>query len=149
VSAEDRVCDDEVLYRRVPDIPGGFHKPISGGRRRVTSGAFGSREKQPSVDRAILRDNNPENSRRKPTECVVSFTAGEVRNMPVPGRSIDVVPDPNPPEDPDNSAHALIVADPPFSSNQFDKFKVALAGLADSRWEIAPPDDTYSGAHKD
>ena len=140
--SEDRVSDDEVLYRRVPDIPGDFHKPISGGELRVTSGAFGDRQKQPSVDRAILRDNKPENSKRKPTECIVSFTAGEVRGIEGFGRSIDVVPDPNPQDDPDNSAHALIVADRPFSRNQFDKFKQALAGIADSRWEIHPPCDT-------
>ena len=140
--AEDRVCDDEVLYRRVPDIPGGFHKPISGGGRRVTSGAFSDRHKQPSVDRAILRDNNPENSKRKPTECIVSFTAGEVRAIEGFERSIDVVPAPNPPDDPDNPAHALIVADKPFSRTQFDKFKQVLAGIADSRWEIPPPCDT-------
>ena len=142
MSAEDRVHDDEVLYRRVPDIPGEFHKPISGGKRRVTSGAFSSRDRQPSVDRAVLHDNNPENSKRKPTECIVSFTAGEVRNIPGFGESIDVVPDPNPPEDPGNLAHALIVVDPPLSRNQFDKFKQALARIADARWEIPPPHDT-------
>jgi hypothetical protein len=142
VPAEDRVSDDEVLYRRVPDIPGDFHKPISGGGRRVTSGAFGSKQKEPSVDRAILCDNNPESSRRKPTECIVSLTAGEVRSIEGFGRTIDVVPDPNPTEDPDNSAHALIVSDPPFSRNQFNKFKQRLAEIADSRWEIPPPSET-------
>lgn len=141
MASEDRVSDDEVLYRRVPDIPGGFHKPISGGELRATSGAFGDRQKQPSVDRAKLRDNKPENSKRKPRDCIVSFTAGEVRSIEGFGQKIDVVPAPNPSDDPDNSAHALIVADH-LSRNQFDSFKQALAGIADSRWEIRPPCDS-------
>jgi hypothetical protein len=135
------VSDDEVLYRRVPAIPGDFYKPIDGGGHRATSGAFGDKRKQPSVDRAGLLDHNPERAKRRPTDCVISFTAGEVRRLTSSGRTIDVVPNPNPPEDPDNHAHALIVSEQPFGSNQFDKFKQALAGLADARWEIPPPSD--------
>ena len=142
MSSSDFVLDEEVLYRRVPDRPGDFYKPIEGGRYRVTSGAFGDKKQQPSVDRAILRNNKPENSKRRYTDCVVSFTAGEVRSIRSFGRTVDVVHDPNPPEDPDNPAHGLIVAKHPFTANnsEFKKFKQALARIADSRWEIPPPD---------
>ena len=137
----DFVLDEEVLYRRVPDRPGDFYIAIEGGRYRVTSGAFGDKRQQPSVDRAILRDNNPENSKRRQTDCVVSFTAGEVRAIRGFERTVDVVHDPNPPEDPDNPAHALIIAEQPFTANnrEFKRFKQALARIADSRWEIPPP----------
>lgn len=144
---EDRVSDSELLYRRVPDRPGDFYIPISGGGYRATSGAFGDRrsakKKQPSVDRAILRDNNPANAQCRPTDSVVSFTAGEVRRITGFGRTIDVVPSPikDAPPEPDNPAHALIVAEPPFTANnkEFKRFRQALAGIADSRWEIPPP----------
>ncbi len=136
----DYVSNEEVLYRRVPDRPGDFYKPIDGGGYRVTSGAFGDKKQQPSVDRASLR-NNPDESKRRPTDCVVSFTAGEVRSIRGFERIIDVVPDPNPQEDPDNHAHALITSEPPFAANnrEFKRFKQALARIADARWEIPPP----------
>lgn len=124
----------------VTPILGDFYLAISGGYH-VTSAAFGS-SRQPSVDRAFLCNHDPETSQRRPNECIVSFTAGEVRNIKGFGQSVDVVPDPNPPENPSNSAHALIVVDPPLSTNQFRRFKQRLAGIADSRWEIAPPDHT-------
>jgi hypothetical protein len=134
------VCSNELLYRRVPDRLGDFYKPIDGGAYRVTSGAFGDKKQRPSVDRAKLRDNDPEKSKKKSTDCVVSFTVAEVRGIRGFG-TIDVEADPNPLEDPDNPAHALITADPPFSSkNQFGKFKQVMARVADSRWEISPPE---------
>lgn len=145
MSEDSGVCRDEILYRRVPDRPGDFYRPIEGGGYRVTSGAFGDKrgrpasEQQPSVNRAKLHDNDPKKSRKVPTDCVVSFTAARVRSIEGFG-SIDVVPNPNPPEDPDNDAHALIIAHPPFvSKNQFDKFKQQMARVANSNWEIAPP----------
>jgi hypothetical protein len=148
VSADNGVCGDEALYRRVPDRPGSLYVPIEGGGFRATSGAFGDKrgrpasEQQPSVDRAKLRDYDPYKSRKHPTDCVISFTAAAVREIAGFG-TIDVVPDPNPPEDPDNASHALVVADPPFASKtQFDKFKQQMARVADSNWEIPPPSST-------
>lgn len=142
---DNYVCDQELLYRRVPDRPGDFYKPIDGGGYRVTSGAFQDKrglppsEQKPSVDRAKLHDNDPEKSRKRVGDCVVSFTAVEVREINGFG-PIDVVADPNPPEDPHNSAHALIIAQEPFASrSKFDKFKQVMARIADSRWEIPPP----------
>ncbi len=69
---------------------------------------------------------------------VVSFTVAGVQSISGCG-VLKVVPDPNPPEDPGNGAHALIVAEPPFPcKKQFEKFKQLMARVADSRWEIAP-----------
>lgn len=139
------VCGDELLYRRVPDRPGDLYVPIEGGIYRVTSGAFGDKrgrppaEQQPSVNRAKLHDNDPEKSKKWPTDCVVSFAVADVRSIKGFG-TVDVVAAPNPPEDPDNPAHALIEVCPPFASkNKFGKFKQAMARIADSRWVIPPP----------
>lgn len=139
--SHDRVADEEVLYRRVPNHPINFG-PVVDGVRRVSSAAFGDRGLQPSVDRAWLRDNKPENSQLSPTDCIASLVAFDVRTKTNSSRTIDVRPDPikNDPELPDNPTHALITAEPAFTSNntEFKKFKRALARL--SRWEIAPSD---------
>lgn len=139
---EDRVLDDELLYRRVPDRPGNYVP--TNGSYRVSSAAFGDRKNlQPSVDRAVLRGYNPEKSKRESTDFVVSFTALKVRAIEEFPRIIDVQPDPisGDPVEPDNPAHALIVAHQPFPSNnqEFKRFKRALARLANSNWEISPP----------
>ena len=139
--SDDYVCDSEVLYRSVPNQPGIHYIPISGGYR-VSRAAFEDRRGQPSVDRARLCDNDPDKSKKGPTHLVVSLTALRVREIEGFSRTVDVVPDPCPPEDPDNPAHALITVDRPFDSkSQFDRFKKALAIVADSNWEIPPPND--------
>ena len=78
---------------------------------------------------------------------MISFTAAEVRSIAGFG-PIDVEADPCPEKEPENQAHALIVAQEPFPSRgRFDKFKQVMARIADSRWEIRPwqvrggPDD--------
>jgi hypothetical protein len=136
----DHVCNDELLYRSVPNQKGIHYVPISGGDYRVSKAAFQDKENwQPSVDRANLRNHDPRASKRSPDALIVSFTAGEVRNIEW-SSTIDVVPAPNPPEDPDNDAHALITTDQPFASKgEFNRFKQALAIVANSNWEIAPP----------
>ncbi len=138
----DHVCDAETLYRSVPNRRGTSYLPISGGGYCVSKAAFEDRQKQqPSVDRAKLR-NNPEASRRSHDALVVSLTAGRVRGIEW-SSTIDVKPDPNPQEDPDNDAHALITTGEPFASKgEFNRFKQALAIVANSNWEIAPSDPT-------
>lgn len=138
---DDHVCDDEVLYRKVPNQKGVHYVPIGGGRHRVSSAAFDDKANwKISVNRAKLHGNNPEHSKTNPTDLVISLEAGRVRGIEGFGTTIDVAPDPNPPEDPDNEAHALIVADDQFPSrNQFDKFTRALARIANSNWAIPPP----------
>ncbi len=136
---DDHVCNDEILYRSVPNRIGISYLPISGGEYCVSKAAFEDRQKQqPSVDRAKLRDN-PEASKRSPDALVVSLTAEGVRNIEW-SSAVDVVSDPNPPEDPNNDAHALITTDQSFASKgEFNRFKQALAIVANSNWEIAPP----------
>lgn len=141
---DDYVCDSELLYRSVPDQRGTHYVPMSGGGYRVSRAAFEDRgQQQPSVDRAKLRGYDPEKSKKGPTHLVVSLTAEQVRGIEGFSRTTDVVPDPNPPEDPLNTAHALIKVDRPFDSNkQFDRFKKALAIVANSNWEIPPTNGT-------
>jgi hypothetical protein len=135
----DHVCGGETLYRSVPDQEGTHYLPISGGGYCVSKAAFNDRKQQPSVDRAKLRNHNPEASKRSRTALIVSFVADEVRNIEW-SSTIDVVSDPNPPEDPNNDAHALIITEQPFASKgEFNRFKQALAIVANSNWEIAPP----------
>lgn len=146
---EDRVDDDEKLYRRVPNHPGNI-VPLENGEYRVSSAAFGDRQMKPSVDRAKLRNNDPRNSQDSPTDYVAGLVAHDVRNkIDVPrninGKQerchVDVIPDPikDHPDLPDNPAHALICAVPDLSPDEkavFRKLKTALAGLA--KWEIPP-----------
>ena len=155
---EDRVTDDEVLYRRVPRNPG---KPLyydrSGSSLRVLAQAFSERpipagepfagEYRLSVDRAKLRGFNPELTRQgvpgRPPETfgVVSMPAEEVRAI---DGVADIIPDPilNAPELPDNPAHALICVTPTVSKNAFKSVIRDLAAAANRRpWAIDPPDD--------
>jgi hypothetical protein len=136
----DYVCGTEILYRSVPNQRGTSYLPISGGGHCVSKAAFEDRRKQqPSVDRAKLR-GNPEASKRSSDALVVSLTTDRVRGIEW-SSAVDVRANPNPPEDPHNDAHALIVAQQPFASKgEFNRFKQALAIVANSNWEIAPSD---------
>lgn len=147
----DIVADEEVLYRRVPNHEGNFK--FENGKVRVSSAAFGDRKLQPSVDRAYLRENKPENSKLNDDDCVVSLITGDVRskigsqvpriiNGVLESCQVDVIADPriNDPGQVDNLAHAYICAKPNFEvkeKNLFNgKFRKALARLA--AWEISP-----------
>lgn len=123
------VHDEESLYRRVPDEPHNFAG--EGTQRRVSSQAFADRSRQPSVDRAWLKDNQPRNAKRNPSDCVVGLVAGEVRTkIDVSPKDVDVVPNPikGHKTEPDNPAHALVVTDEPWDNDsQFKRLKKALA----------------------
>ncbi len=123
------VHDDEGLYRHVRNDPRNFKD--EGTHRRVSQSAFGDRSRKPSVDRAWLKNYEPRNSQRDPTDCIVCLGAGEVRTqIDVSPRDVDVVPDPIENHDtlPDNLAHALVVTDRPFDNDsQFKRLKKALA----------------------
>jgi hypothetical protein len=109
---DDRVDDDEILYRRVL----GKDTPIVEGVRRLSSQAFTDRSKEPSVDRARLRNNCPERTQLDPTCAVFSVTARQVRQIELPRRMpdgreemvhpFDVRPEPTD----DNPSHAVIYA---------------------------------------
>ena len=162
--AQDRVGDEELLYRRVPrNNPPTFYYDRSGGRLRVLAQAFSERpipdgetfagQYRLSVDRAKLRGDNAELTRQGVPGCdpetfgIVSMPASEVRAIPDVD---DIIPDPihNEPGLPDNLAHALICvafhADAKNSANKtvFRNVRQELAAAANRRpWAIDPPDD--------
>jgi len=161
---EDRVKDDELLYRRVPrNTVQSRYYDREGNRLRVSGQAFSERpisggepfagQYRLSVDRAKLRGFNPELTRqgvpgRGPESFgVVLMPAGEVRAIP---GVADILPDPilNDPDLSDNPAHALIcvVYEPTASKtankNRYREVIEELAAAANRRpWAIDPPED--------
>jgi hypothetical protein len=142
MSAADLVADGEQLYRRVPIR---FIQFLPDGTLRATSQAFADRTFETSVDRARLCPNGPRDTRRDPTDGVLSLLAGAVRT-PLEQRdakgsiiatcTIEVLAAPLP----ENTAHALIVIMPPCPPDRlFRKLCARLALLAEQRpWEIPP-----------
>ena len=145
----DKVEDDELLYRSVPN--GCF--TIADGALRLTSTAFNDPTQKPSVDRAKLCGANPAYTKKKPTDGVVSLTTLSVRQIadvvqndkhgnPKLVYAIDAIPDPvmDDPVLPDNLAHAIIMVNPDFESgNVFRKLKESLARIASQGgWLIEP-----------
>ena len=141
----DFVRDEEKLYRSIRRECATRDQE---GKWRYSPDAFRDPDKQPSVDRAHLRNNDPSTSRRGPTDAVASLIAHQVRaidkviertedNREAPYR-IDVIPDKiaNHPELPDNPAHARIVGDRPLNNAAFKKLKQILSQLAEA--EIPP-----------
>ncbi len=83
-SSCDPVLDDEILYRRVTFKGGGIkyeHDAF-----RISASSFNDPKKQPSVDRALLQDKNPENSKKHLTEGIVSLVTGKVRSERIASR---------------------------------------------------------------
>src|SRR5437667_2196888 len=99
---EDRVADDEVLYRRVRESYFGRdteNKPF------VSANAFNDKLRKPSVDRAHLTGFDPQLTRWEESDAVVSLVTEEVRAInsviertatgaPIAPYVIDVRPDP-------------------------------------------------------
>ncbi|MHB1949744.1 MAG: hypothetical protein ACYCQI_16720 [Gammaproteobacteria bacterium] len=124
------VEDTEILYRSVrkSEI---IHQ--SNGEYVISSSAFNDKQKmQPSVDRAILQNNDPAISRRfSPTDAVVFLKAGEVRKEKVSKAEIEYALDVKPDPLEENHAHAIIVPAPQYKNpNAFKKVKESLARLA-------------------
>lgn len=161
VEEQDKVTDDEVLYRRVPrKQPPGYDR--SGGILRVLAQAFSEAPEKEgefagqyrlSVDRAKLRKHDPNLTRQGVPGLapelfgVISMPAAEVRAIL---GIVDIIPDPivNDPYLPDNPSHALICitysAGATKSANQkiFREVIQELAAAANRRpWEIDPPDE--------
>jgi hypothetical protein len=139
--ASDRIADEELLYRRVLRD----HLVREDGALRISSQAFADRSMQPSVDRAELCDHDPRWTQQEPTNGVLSLLAADVRGT-LPQRdergretgvyAIDVKPDPLP----DNPAHALIYAEPPFATRSvFRRLLERLAQMA--RIELLPDEE--------
>jgi len=145
---QDRVADDEELYRRVREtVAGQVCYQIEGGRVVFSQAAFNDPSKQPSVDRAKLRDFDPHRSRLTREDGIVTLEAGAVRRLgpipqydnrrqPLSEHAVDVVPDPIE----GNGAHALVVTQPPVTGRSvYKRLKDGLARLAtEAGWRVTP-----------
>lgn len=150
---DDQVFDDEELYRNVRgnlDEDEYTFDPHTG-QLIITPRAFLDRKKEPSVDRAKLREFNPSNS-RMPGSGIVSLITEEVRTIgtvqtkppdgPEVQHAVDVIAAPIPSE---NEAHALITVKPDFfgsnskQNKAFGLLRKSLAFLATKRgWTLEP-----------
>jgi serine/threonine protein phosphatase PrpC len=155
---KDHIANDEELYRNVRGEEDADEYDIdrNTGRLRFISQAFLDRKSTPSVDRAKLKNYDPRQSLISDSNGIVSLITEEVRSIGIvkskdeKGREIyhavDVIHDPNPPEDPENDAHSLIIVDPKFLSSDkqgkaFKLMRKALAILATKRgWTLEPSD---------
>ena len=150
--AENTVTDEERLYRNVRgNIECDKYNYSSSGELIVTRNAFKDTNKSPSVDRAILLGNDPNKSKKSPSDGIVMLVTAKVRKIgdvftsinddEKVFHSVNVIPD----HTEDNRAHALVTVDPDFfaSNNKqekaFKRLKIALARLATKNgWTIEP-----------
>ena len=142
--------NDEVLYRCIFYGRGGYIFSDSDGLR-VTRDAFRDPQNQPSVDRAIICQNNPQNTQIDNQDGVVWLITAEVRVIQdvikyKKGQEVDTEYLINVLHRPleNNFAHAQIEADPTItSSSVFRRLKTSLMHLVnnhDSQWLIYPGD---------
>lgn len=149
----DQVADEEELYRNVRgnlDYDEYSYNSTTGDLTFLPQ-AFNDREKEPSVDRAKLRDFDREQSGISKENGIVTLIAEGVRQIgdvvikddkgKQDKHAVDVKPD----RIHGNEAHALIVVKPKFfgsGSKQKAAFKllrIALARLATrSGWTLEP-----------
>jgi hypothetical protein len=137
------IVDAEILFRGIPDDERYF--PIGeDGTRRISHMAFNDRERRPSIDIASL-SGGPEYTAKLRGPCVLSLTAGTVRQISVTRESpsekgtvqilysVDACHKPTE----DNSAHGVIFGRPPFDTGSlFERVKRALA--REAAWAIKP-----------
>jgi hypothetical protein len=148
------VEDDEALYRSVP--PDGVEKGLvvlhaDGSLDHFSSQAFSDRSHRMSVDRAMMRDNQPERTCKQPNAGVAQVITGDVRHIgplavsdshgaKVGDAQVDVEHRPieNDPDEPDNPAHAEIFVDPD-STSRYRRVIEKLALLATAQgWVLEP-----------
>ncbi len=123
------VEDEEILYRSVRLADGGYK--LENGVYQISSSAFNDRNMQPSVDRAQLKNNNPEQSRKSKTDCVVSLKTLEIRNETIERNEINYILDVKPDPTDENPAHAIVVPSPEYKNEKaFRKVKERLARIA-------------------
>lgn len=143
----DVVSDDELLYRRIPYAAEGqfFYSLQPDGTVRISSSAFGDRNRRVSVDRAQLNNFDPAKTQATSDDGVVQLLTRSVRNVsvstndkdgrPVQQHFLDVMSAPLP----ENPAHAEITAHPEIvKDNTFKRLREQLARL--SVWVIYPVD---------
>lgn len=142
MALEDVVDDQEQLYR---SLKIGQQCVKENGKWRPTSLAFSDRYKKPSVDRAVLRGNNPANSKKSKTDGVVLLYASEARTTKLEGYELDVISDPiiNHETLAYNPAHALIVPNKEYASDKhYRKIIERLGKLVEKHgWLIEPTEN--------
>lgn len=127
----------EILYRSVRLSDGGYR--YEDGKYIISSTAFNDRRKQPSVDRAILKSNDAEKSRRSATDCVVSLKASDIRNEKIERGEDQYILDIKPDPEPHNKSHAIIVPSPDYKNDKaFRKVRESLARMAKILLEPLP-----------
>ena len=146
---KDYVSDEEELYRNVRKELDNeeYYFDENTGKLEIRGKAFLDPDKQPSVDRAKLRNFDPKESRIGKGDGIVSLFAKDVRQIgDVKGdgniiHAVDIKPD----RTEDNEAHALITVQPEFfgSNNKQNKtfklLRIALARLAtENGWTLEP-----------
>ena len=151
---DNSISDEEELYRSVRNqINNAEFFYDDNGQLIITRDAFKDRKKEPSVDRAKLRNFNPSLSKLSESDGIVSLNTKNVRAIGdvktnteegVRGHSVDVVYAPinNTPK---NLAHSQVTVEPIFfgSDNKqkkaFKLLRIALARLATkSGWILSP-----------
>ena len=148
----DRVSDEERLYRNVRGKGSDefFYDPATG-HLTIESKAFLDQQKEPSVDRAKLRNFDPEQSKLREGNGIVTLITQEVRQIgdvvtvDDKGSQFSHAVDVNAAPLPENKAHALIVVEPDFLGSggkqkaAFKLLRKALARLATQRgWTLEP-----------
>lgn len=143
----DIVRDEEKLYRSVRgEKEYDEYSVNNAGEYIIQPAAFRDRDKQPSVDRAKLRDFNPSLSKLGDTDGIVSLMTGEVRCLPqndieLTDYTIDVIYMPTM----ENPAHSQIIMMTNSSISKtrerkaFKSLQKALARLANlNGWALKP-----------
>lgn len=145
------VRDNEELYRSVRGKLKDKEYTIQKGKLIIRPRAFRDTNREPSVDRAELRDS-PSDSLLSETDGIVSLIAHEVCDIGTVitesegekvRHAVNVVYD----RKPNNPAHAKITVNPEFFGTRskqdrvFDLLKIALALRATKRgWRLQPPE---------
>ena len=138
------IRDEEELYRSVRgELEYDEYSVNDAGKFIIQPAAFRDRHKQPSVDRAALRNYNPSLSKLSDTDGIVSLMTGEVRalSQELADHTIDVIYNPTS----KNPAHSKITMTPKCHISKsrekkaFKSLQKALARLATKRgWTLEP-----------
>jgi len=156
------IKDEEKLYRSVR-ADSKYDEYIYNEENKliISYKAFQDRNKEPSVDRALLRDNKPKKSKLNSTDGIVSLITKEVRKIADVKTSIEdkngdgkkikkttahiVDVEHKPVINPNNDAHSEVVVTPAYLGSEtkkgktFTLLKRSLARLATTRgWTIEP-----------
>lgn len=154
------VLDYEELYRSVRSVTSGADEYYYNDERKlvIRSKAFNDKNREPSVDRAVMRDFHAEQSKKSDSDGIVSLITEDIRRiagikteqevaaldqnkLQTTIHNVDVLHKPIE----DNHSHSVVTVDPVYLGSRskqdktFDKVKTALAKLASERgWAIQP-----------